>query len=62
LADPLLARRLGAGARAYAEQRFNIARFAAEWEETFESVVSGALPPADERMQQPLLAGETDHA
>ncbi|MCF6157328.1 MAG: glycosyltransferase [wastewater metagenome] len=41
LKDKGLARTLGENARAYAEQRFGIQRFAKEWEETFAFMASG---------------------
>lgn len=41
LADALLARRLGENARRRALERFNIARFTREWEETFAGVAAG---------------------
>ena len=42
--DPALARRLGEGARRYAQERFNIERFARDWEDTFRWVtgITGA--------------------
>ena len=43
LADPVEARRLGEGARRYALERFNISRFARDWEETF-ALVTGTKP------------------
>lgn len=50
LRDPAEARRLGDGARAYAEERFNIARFARDWDRAFRLVTgTGATRthPAD---------------
>ena len=41
--DPAAARRMGQKARAYAEERFGIIRFAREWEETF-ALVTGRKP------------------
>ncbi len=38
ISDPEKAERLGQNARHYAQERFNIERFARDWEETFESV------------------------
>ena len=43
LADPAEARRLGDGARRTARARFNITRFARDWEETF-ALVTGGRP------------------
>jgi hypothetical protein len=39
--DPAGARRLGEGARHYARERFDIRRFARDWEETFARVAGG---------------------
>ena len=39
LADPAEARRLGEGARRYAQERFNIERFSRDWDETFAMIV-----------------------
>ena len=47
LADPDEARRLGAGARATAERRFSISRFAADWDRVFR-VATAASPAARE--------------
>ncbi len=41
--DPATARRMGQKARAYAEERFGITRFARDWEETF-ALVTGRNP------------------
>jgi glycosyltransferase involved in cell wall biosynthesis len=41
LRNPEEARRLGDGARRYAQERFNIQRFAHDWDMTFSSVVEG---------------------
>jgi glycosyltransferase involved in cell wall biosynthesis len=51
LANPQEARRLGAGARAYALERFGIERFARTWEETLASVagVAGVAGPSRRR-------------
>ena len=43
LADVDLARRLGANARRYALDRFGIARFARDWEQTFAEVVGRSI-------------------
>ena len=43
LADPGLARRLGGAARAYAEERFGIGRFARDWAAVFADV-AGTRP------------------
>ena len=45
LADPAEARRLGAGARRTARERFDIGRFARDWEEAF-ALVAGPPPDA----------------
>lgn len=42
LRDPNEAHRLGTGARAVARERFNIARFARDWQETFAQIAGGA--------------------
>jgi hypothetical protein len=44
LDDPAEARRLGEGTRRAALERFNIRRFARDWEETFAAVVGTARP------------------
>ena len=44
LADPDHARRLGAGARRYALERFGIGRFARDWEETIAQVAGRSRP------------------
>lgn len=38
--NPLLARKLGEAARKYAQERFNIERFAAEWDKAFRKVTA----------------------
>jgi hypothetical protein len=45
IADPAEARRLGEGARRTAMERFNIARFARDWDDAFR-LVTGARAPA----------------
>ena len=42
LRDPAATRRLGDGARRYAQERFGIDRFARDWEETLALVAGGA--------------------
>lgn len=45
LSDPALARRLGEGARRYALERFDIRRFARDWEQTFAEVAGTSARP-----------------
>jgi glycosyltransferase involved in cell wall biosynthesis len=58
LADPAEARRLGAGARRTALERYSITRFALDWEETF-CQVSGQERPrgTPQRFETPLVGG-----
>jgi hypothetical protein len=56
--DPLLAKRLGEGARRYALDRFNIQRFASEWERTIAEVVGRAAPAA--RRRRPVALTEIE--
>ena len=51
LANPTEARRLGEGARRYAQERFHIRRFARDWEETFARVTGRS------RLNGPVVAG-----
>ncbi len=44
LADPALARRMGADARRTALERFSIDRFARDWEDTFAEVAGRPRP------------------
>jgi glycosyltransferase involved in cell wall biosynthesis len=46
LDDPAEARRLGEGARRAALERFNIERFARDWDETFREVAASVPAPA----------------
>ncbi len=56
LADPAEARRLGEGARRRALERFHIARFVRDWEETFDQV-AGRRGTAAARPAAALAAG-----
>jgi Glycosyl transferases group 1 len=60
LQDPAEARRLGEGARRYAQERFNIRRFARDWDEVFMEI-SGVRQAGRSRTGahlQPLTAGQ----
>jgi glycosyltransferase involved in cell wall biosynthesis len=60
LQDPAEARRLGEGARRYAQERFNIRRFARDWDEVFMEIsgISEAGRPRTRAHLQPLTAGQ----
>lgn len=55
LADRGEARRLGEGARRYARERFDIRRFAGDWERTFAEVVGQAFQPDARQAGKPDL-------
>jgi hypothetical protein len=65
LADPGEARRLGANARRYALERFNIDRFARDWERTFEEVTGrpcrGRAPSAPDNQTEEGVACAASH-
>jgi hypothetical protein len=58
LADPAEARRLGAGARRYALERFHIGRFARDWERTIAEFVGGYRAGRLRSATRQAVAGE----
>jgi glycosyltransferase involved in cell wall biosynthesis len=56
LDDPATARRLSQGARRHARARFNIERFAQDWQETFATVIGN---PLKVRPVSSVTVGET---
>jgi hypothetical protein len=57
IADPVQARRLGEGARRYALERFNIDRFAREWEQALADVFSPARSFRKDSTRKASLTG-----
>lgn len=49
LANPAEARRLGTGARRYAQERFALTRFVRDWNETLQEVAGPSIPRLTER-------------
>lgn len=64
LADPAEARRMGRGARRTALERFNIQRFARDWETLFRQVVgrrvAGSLASGTALLAERMLSGQPD--
>jgi hypothetical protein len=60
IADPAEARRLGQNARRYAQERFSLARFVAEWNETFQEV-AGPIRPTRLHERTPYVAAHCTH-
>lgn len=54
IADPAEARRLGEGAKRTAQERFNIQRFARDWEDTFRDVVGKQHQAVPEMQPAPV--------